>query len=107
MEGTGVGLAGAGGTALLTVGAWLGAMLMGGLMTAHFRVSGLYRNGLLENGTLGPILRDYLEIRPAFPGDHWNPVPGPDLGGRLCLGPSAGPPVDRSAGRALPSAVLS
>ena len=61
MEGTGAGLNGAGGIILLTVGAWLGAMLMGGLMTAHYRVSGLYRNGLLEKDTLGPILRDFLE----------------------------------------------
>jgi putative hemolysin len=43
------------------VGAWLGAMLMGGLMTAHYRVSGLYRNGLLDPGNLGFILRDFLE----------------------------------------------
>ena len=61
MEGTGAGLAGANGTILLTAGSWLGAMLMGGLMTAHYRISGLYRNGLLDTDTLGPILRDYLE----------------------------------------------
>jgi len=61
MEGTGAGLAGATGTILLTAGSWLGAMLMGGLMTAHYRISGLYRNGLLDTDTLGPILRDYLE----------------------------------------------
>jgi CBS domain containing-hemolysin-like protein len=36
-------------------------MFMGGLMTAHYRVSGLFRNGLLDIDTLGPILRDFLE----------------------------------------------
>jgi magnesium and cobalt exporter, CNNM family len=46
------------GTAILAVASWLGALLMGGLMTAHYRVSGLYRNGLLESERLGPILRD-------------------------------------------------
>jgi CBS domain containing-hemolysin-like protein len=61
MEGTGAGMTGATGTILLMVGAWLGAMLMGGLMTAHYRVSGLFRNGLLDTDTLGPILRDFLE----------------------------------------------
>jgi len=54
-------MTGATGTILLMVGAWLGAMLMGGLMTAHYRVSGLFRNGLLDTDTLGPILRDFLE----------------------------------------------
>jgi len=61
MEGTGAGLDGATGIILLTVGSWLGAMFMGGLMTAHYRVSGLFRNGLLDNDTLGPVLRDFLE----------------------------------------------
>jgi CBS domain containing-hemolysin-like protein len=61
MEGTSTGLSGATGIILLTAGSWLGAMLMGGLMTAHYRVSGLFRNGLLEKDSLGPILRDYLE----------------------------------------------
>jgi CBS domain containing-hemolysin-like protein len=60
MEMTGVGLAGASGTVILTVVCWLGAMLLGGLMTAHYRVSGLYRNGLLEEDALGPVLREYL-----------------------------------------------
>ena len=49
------------GTLLLAAGCWLGAMFMGGLMTAHYRVSGLFRNGLLDIDTLGPILRDFLE----------------------------------------------
>jgi len=49
------------GTILLTAVFWLGAMFMGGLMTAHYRVSGLFRNGLLDNDSLGPILRDFLE----------------------------------------------
>ncbi len=44
----------------LAVGAWLGAMLLGGLMTAHFRISGLHRNTLLEESNLGAILQDYL-----------------------------------------------
>lgn len=61
MEGTGTGLAGTTGIILLAAGSWLGAMLMGGLMTAHYRVSGLFRNGLLDTDTLGPILRDFLE----------------------------------------------
>ncbi len=61
MEGTGAGLAGTTGTILLTAGFWLGAMFMGGLMTAHYRVSGLFRNGLLDSDSLGPILRDLLE----------------------------------------------
>lgn len=61
MEGTGIGLSSATGTIALTVAAWVGAMLMGGLMTAHYRISGLFRNGLLEKDSLGPVLRDYLE----------------------------------------------
>jgi putative hemolysin len=61
MEGTGAGMTGATGTIVLMACAWLGAMLMGGLMTAHYRVSGLFRNGLLDTDTLGPILRDFLE----------------------------------------------
>jgi CBS domain containing-hemolysin-like protein len=35
-------------------------MLMSGLMTAHYRVSGLHRNGLLEEDSLGPVLSEYL-----------------------------------------------
>ncbi|MFN2371543.1 MAG: hemolysin family protein [Candidatus Krumholzibacteriia bacterium] len=48
------------GTGALALGAWLGAMLMGGLMTAHYRISGLHANGLLEKETLGPVLRDMV-----------------------------------------------
>jgi CBS domain containing-hemolysin-like protein len=47
-------------------GAWLGAMLMGGLITAHYRISGLFRNGLLDRDSLGPILRDFLENERRF-----------------------------------------
>ncbi len=61
MEGTGAGLSAATGTIVLTIVAWVGAMLMGGLMTAHYRISGLFRNGLLEQDSLGTVLRDYLE----------------------------------------------
>ncbi len=61
MEGTSAGIAGATGILLLTAACWLGAMLMGGLMTAHYRISGLFHNGLLDTDTLGPILRDFLE----------------------------------------------
>jgi putative hemolysin len=48
------------GTLTLTLVAWFGAMLMGGLMTAHYRLSGLHRNGLLADKALGAALRDYL-----------------------------------------------
>ncbi len=54
-------LSGDKGMIAMTLAAWLGAMLMGGLMTAHYRISGLYRNGLLDMDSVGPILRDYLE----------------------------------------------
>jgi magnesium and cobalt exporter, CNNM family len=40
---------------------WLGAMFVGGLIAAHYRVSGLHRNGLLEQENLGPALRRYLD----------------------------------------------
>jgi putative hemolysin len=40
---------------------WLGAMMMGGLMAAWYRISGLQSNGLLEKDSLGPVLRNYLE----------------------------------------------
>jgi CBS domain containing-hemolysin-like protein len=60
MDGWAAGFSGATGTIALTVGAWLGAMLMGGLMTAYYRISGLFRNGLLDQDSLGPILRDFL-----------------------------------------------
>lgn len=45
----------------MTVVSWLGAMLLAGLMSAHYRVSGLYRNGLIEESRLGPVVRDYVE----------------------------------------------
>jgi putative hemolysin len=48
------------GTTVLALVSWLGAMLMGGLMTAHYRVSGLHRNGLLEDGALGSVLNEYV-----------------------------------------------
>lgn len=48
------------GTLLMTGAAWLAAMLLGGLMTAYYRASGLHRNGLLEEERLGPALASYL-----------------------------------------------
>ena len=54
MEGIGTG------TILLTTLSWLGAMLMSGLMTAHYRVSGLHRNGLLDEDSLGTMVSGYL-----------------------------------------------
>ena len=35
-------------------------MLLSGLLAAHYRVSGLFRNGLLEDRPLGAALADYL-----------------------------------------------
>ncbi len=61
MDGMAVGLAGATGTLILCVGSWLGAVVLGGLMTAHYRVMGLYRNGLVEADSLGPVVREYLD----------------------------------------------
>ena len=47
---------------LIMAGAyWLGAMVVGGLIAAHYRVSGLHRNGLLEQETTGPALDRYLK----------------------------------------------
>ncbi len=46
---------------LLAVVSFLGAMCLSGLMTAFFRLSGLYRNGLLEPEKVGRILRGLLE----------------------------------------------
>lgn len=46
---------------ILAVVFWGCALLIGGLITAYFRVSGLHRNGLLEEETPGPILAGYLE----------------------------------------------
>ena len=48
------------GFVLLAGLAWLGAMLLAGLMTAHYRVSGLHRNGLVDGGALGPAMRGFL-----------------------------------------------
>jgi CBS domain containing-hemolysin-like protein len=50
------------GSALIVLAAvaYLGAMLLAGLLTAFFRVSGLHRNGLLDEARLGPALRNYL-----------------------------------------------
>jgi len=50
----------ANGTYGLALGTWLGAMLMGGLVTAHYRLMGLHRNGLLEESAIGSVLADYL-----------------------------------------------
>jgi magnesium and cobalt transporter len=61
MDGSAAGLSGAMGVVAMTVGSWLGAMMLGGLMTAHYRVNGLYRNGLIEKARLGHVLRDMLE----------------------------------------------
>ncbi len=49
------------GTVGLAVAAWLGALLMSGLMTAHYRITGLYRNGLLERDKVGPVVRRVLD----------------------------------------------
>jgi len=47
---------------LIMAGAfWFGAMIVGGLIAAHYRVSGLHRNGLLEQENLGPALGGYLK----------------------------------------------
>ncbi len=46
---------------LLAIGFWLGAMVVVGLISAYYRVSGLHRNGLLEGEKLGPVLSRYLE----------------------------------------------
>ncbi len=54
------------GTVGLAVGAYIGAMLMAGLLTAYFRVNGLHHNGLLEEERLGKVLREYLTISRRF-----------------------------------------
>lgn len=46
---------------IMVVAYWLGAMIVGGLIAAHYRVSGLYRNGFLEQETLGAVLDRYLK----------------------------------------------
>lgn len=48
------------GAVMLAAGSWLAAALMGGLMTAHYRLLGLHRNGLLEDSALRGVLGDYL-----------------------------------------------
>ena len=53
-------LGGAGGVLVLALSAWGAALLLGGLMAAHYRVNGLFRNGLLEDRPVGPALADYL-----------------------------------------------
>jgi putative hemolysin len=50
----------------VAVFAYLGAMLLAGLMAAMVRVSGLHQNGLLEEDRLGPVLRDYLNMSRRF-----------------------------------------
>lgn len=46
---------------VVALAAWFGSMVLGGLMTAWYRISGLHSNGLLEEESLGPILRSYLK----------------------------------------------
>jgi CBS domain containing-hemolysin-like protein len=65
MEGETGELAGSG-TAILVLAAYVGAMLVAGLMTAVFRVGGLYRNGLLEADRLGRVLLHYLQATRQF-----------------------------------------
>jgi len=62
----GAGLAQASGVILMTVVSWLGAMLLGGLMSAHYRVSGLYRNGLVDDAKLGAVVREYVQDERRF-----------------------------------------
>ena len=52
--------AGPGGALALAAVAWGAAMLLSGLLAAHYRVNGLFRNGLLEDRPLGAALADYL-----------------------------------------------
>ncbi len=54
------------GTLILAVVAYVGAMLMTGLMTAVFRISGLYRHDLLEEERLGRFLQNYLQSTRRF-----------------------------------------
>ena len=48
------------GTALMALIGYLVAMLTAGLLTAFHRLTGLYRNGLLEEARLGAVVRRYL-----------------------------------------------
>jgi len=54
------------GTLIIAVVTYIGAMLMAGLLTSVFRVSGLYRNDLLEADRLGRILHHYLQSARQF-----------------------------------------
>jgi len=54
------------GTVILAAVAYVGVLLIAGLMTAVFRVGGLYRNGLLESERLGRILLGYLQATRHF-----------------------------------------
>lgn len=51
---------GTGSALVLALAAWGSAMLLSGLLAAHYRVSGLFRNGLLEDRPLGAALNNYL-----------------------------------------------
>ncbi len=46
---------------LMAVCFWFGAMIVVGLISAFYRVSGLHRNGLLEDENIGPALNRYLD----------------------------------------------
>jgi len=48
------------GVVATAVVSWLAAMMLSGLMTAYYRISGLYNNGLLEDERLGAVVRNYL-----------------------------------------------
>ncbi len=61
MDGAATGLTLTSGIIVMTVVSWVGAMLLAGLMSAHYRVSGLFRNGLIEAERLGAVVRDYVE----------------------------------------------
>lgn len=52
---------GQGAALLVAMAAWGAALVLGGLMAAWYRVSGLFRNGLLEEHATGSVLADYLE----------------------------------------------
>ncbi len=65
MEGEVAGPTGSG-SVILAVVAYLGVLLIAGLMTAVFRVGGLYRNALLESERLGRILLGYLQATRHF-----------------------------------------
>ncbi|MBK9473607.1 MAG: HlyC/CorC family transporter [bacterium] len=51
---------GTGSALVLALAAWGSAMLLSGLLAAHYRVSGLFHNGLLEDRPLGAALNNYL-----------------------------------------------